>query len=586
MGEKISIRAVILVCSLAVALPAFAAQEPVPNTGMVMYIKDARTSTIKAVPIVATSDADLPAAVVNGDAITVDALRSALGSVHSGQDGAKTGEAAATAKIDLKALLERLINVQLVVQEGKNIGLDELPEVKNSMAVFSQVTLRDLLRRELWKDLTAPDSEVEKEYRKAVREVKTTSVFFAKAANAKKAAAAIKKGKKFDDVVAKALKNKTAEGSEQSGETNKFKELDPAIAKAIAKMKVGGVSSPIKIKFKGKQYFVLFRYDGERFPDDQAVREQARKDVLDAKRVAALRAFITSLNKKYATRNKKLYESIDYGPKGPGVQKLLDDKRVIVEIRDAEPVTVGDLSEALLDKFYHGMKDQTDKKIKKAKLEALEALVQKRLLYSEALRRGLDKTPEFRNLRADYERNLVFGEFVQRVVSPGLKVTDEDLQAYYKEHAAEFKSEPLLRVENLVFKQRDAAVAALDKMKKGADITWIRANAPGQVGSSDTVEPTFEDHAVPLSSLPEDVQGVLADAKADEARLYASKQGQYHVLYVKELVPPQQLSFEQVRSSIGSKAYYTKLNRTIEDWIRKLKKGADITIYLSDSARP
>ena len=414
----------------------------------------------------------------------------------------------------------------------------------------------------------------------------TTAVFFEKAGQAKKAAAAIKKGKKLEDLIAKAVKAGTAKGSDQSGKPVKFKEVEPEIAKTLATMKIGAVSPPVKVKLKDKPYVVIFRYDEDRYPDDAAAREKARTEVLTAKRIAAIGELVASLNRQYATLNRKVFESIDFGSKGPGVDTLLEDQRVLVELKDAEPVTVAQLADAMLDKFFHGTSKLPDEKQKKAKQEVLEALVQKRLLYGEALRRGMDKTEAYRNMLKDYELNIMFGEFVQQVVTPAMKMNDDDLRAYYKEHTGEYQSETRLRIQNLVFDKKDDAVAAHEKMKKGADMGWMRANAPGQVENRETAEPAFEDQAVPLSSLPEDVQEALAGAKAEDVRLYASKQGQYHVLYVKELIPPQQQTFEQVRSTLGPKAYYAKLNQTIEDWIRKLKQAADIKVYLSDSEKP
>ena len=583
MRKKAGLVIIMLLCCL-LATTAFAAEQKTAQDGrLLLFVKDVKTSAIISVPIASTSNADLPVADVNGDIITVDQLRAAIGSIHAEQEAGKA-EIKEAAKIDLPGLLQRLINVELIVQEARNIGLDELPEVKASMAVFSQVTLRDHLRQEVWKDVTASDEEIEKEYRQAIREVRTTSVFFEKESAAKKALAAVKKGKAFDAVIAQAIQDKTAHG-DPSGEAEKFKELDPAIAKAIATMKTGQVGPLVKKKLKGKPYVVLFRYDAERFPENDAAREQARKDILNTKRIAAIGTLITSLNQKYVKMDKKLFESINYGSKGPGVEKLLEDKRILVAIKDAEPVTVANLSDAMLDKFYHGMKNLTDKKIQKVKQDALEALVQKQLLYSEAIRRGLDKSETYRNQLNEYERNTVFGAFIQQVVTPNVKVTEDDFRAYYKDHAAEFKSEPLIRVQNIVFMKKETAASALEKMKKGADISWIMANMPGQVEKKEEVEPTFDDAPVPFSSLAEDVQGALAGARAEDARLFESRQGHYHILYVKELVPPRQLTYEEVRASLGNKVYYSKMNRAIDDWIQKLKRTADVKIYLSDSQK-
>src|SRR5512141_2867289 len=67
-------------------------------------------------------------ATVNGDPITVEELNQALGMRHSEAAlGIKVG------KVDYSEILNRLINIRLILLEARNIGLDELPEVRESV---------------------------------------------------------------------------------------------------------------------------------------------------------------------------------------------------------------------------------------------------------------------------------------------------------------------------------------------------------------------------------------------------------------------------------------------------------------------
>jgi hypothetical protein len=566
--------------------PAGAAQEKpaAQEDKMVMFVKYPSSSKVITVPTLSTVNADLPVAEVNGERITVNDLRSAIGSAHEQKKEAEQEPAKQASRIDMAGLLQRLINVELMVQEARNIGLDELPEAKNSLDTFSQVTLRDLLRQDLWKNVSVSEDEVDKEYKEAVREVRTSSAFFEKKADANKAAARIKSGKKFEEVIAKAIKAGTAKGAEE-GNFIKFRELNPAVSKALATMKIGSVGPVTRVELKGKPYFALFRYEAEQFPENSAAREQARKDVMNAKRVASLGELITSLSQKNVITHKELFKSLDYGPKGEGLEKLMNDQRVVAEIKGDKPVTVSQLSEAMQDKFYHGTKNLKGKRLDQAKQKVLESLVQKRLLYLEALNRGIDKSKDYKDMLKEYERNIVFGLFVQQVVAPGVAINEDDQRAYYREHAAEYMSEPLVKIAHLAFLQKADALWAMDRMKKGADFGWVRANAAGQAPDSKDEEPAFGDDAVPLSSLTEDVRSALAGVKAEDVRLYEGPKGRFYVLYVAEMIPPQQLTFEQVRGSLTSNVYYAKLNKAVAEWARKLKESADIRIYLVESAK-
>ncbi|HUJ19308.1 MAG TPA: peptidyl-prolyl cis-trans isomerase [Nitrospirota bacterium] len=554
-----------------------------PEQGMIMLVRDPRSAKQIRVPVMSTDSADLAVAEVNSDRITVKDLRDAIAGIHEEQD--ETGKKAAQApQVDLPKLLKRLIDAQLIYQEAQNIGLDELPEVTNTIDVFRQVTLRNLVREQIWKDVKVSDAEFDKAYRESSREVKTSSAFFEKEKDAKKAAGAIKAGKSFDDVVAKAVKSGAAKGTE-TGSFTKVRELDPVIIAALDTMKIGAVSPVKKINLRGKPYFVLFRYEAEQFVDTPELKDQVRQSLLGEKRTKSLGDFLASLNKKYVTFNTALIESLDYGPQGPGLEKLLEDQRVVAEIRGDKPVTVADLSDGMQERFFHGMKSLAGPKLIKARRDALESVVQKRLLVLEAKNRGIDQSAEYLDMVRSYTRDIVFGQFVQRVLAPSVKVTEEDLRAYYRDHRKEYLSPPQVKARSLIFSKKPDALSAIETLKKGSDFAWVKANAPGQVAENPDDEPPFPQDYVALNSLAGDVQRALEGAKSEDTRLYAGPGGQFYVLFVEDMVPPREQPFEQVQESIRPTVFYAKLNRAVDEWIGKLRASADIKVYLAGAEK-
>ena len=554
-----------------------------PAGGMVLLVKDLRSSTTVTVPLDSTAHDDLPVAMVNDVPITVENLKNTIAAAHEEGDEGKKDKPTHAAIIDFNELLQRLINVQLVIQEAKTIGLDELPEVKDPVRIFSSVSLRNLLREDVAKDVKASEDEVEKVYRENIREVKTNTAVFVKEKDAKKAAREIKAGKSFDKVIAKGKKAGTIKTTE-FGINTKFKDVDPAVAKALSTMKVGSVSPVTKIVLgDGKTYFAIFQLEDDRVLESPEAKEQARQTVLQAKIEKAMETLEESLYKKNVKVDKKLIESLDYGPNGEGLEKLLEDQRVAVEIEGDQPVTVAQLSEGMQEKFYHGMKKLKGEKLIKTKHDVVESLIQKRLFILEARKRGLDKTAAYKNMVEEYERGMLWGAFIQKVVARDVKLRDEDLKAYYHDHAGDYQSAKMVKIRSLAFGKEADAIAALEKLRKGADFNWIKANVEGRLDTSKEDDDLMisEDQLVPINAINPDAQKALSGVNAEDFRMFESKQGHFYVLYITEIVPPMQQPFEEVEQGIRNQVFFIKLNEALNEWIRKLKESADIKVYLA-----
>jgi len=92
-------------------------------------------------------------ATVNREPITLDDFNRELVGLQQGADQNKP-----VPEKDRLDLLARLVNTRLLIQEARRMGLDELPEVKNMIDVFSRIALREDLMRRYTKDLRVEDS--------------------------------------------------------------------------------------------------------------------------------------------------------------------------------------------------------------------------------------------------------------------------------------------------------------------------------------------------------------------------------------------------------------------------------------------
>ena len=517
------------------------------------------------------SGQDLPAikgkkvvATVSGEPITLDEFNRELALAQG------------TSKSEL---LRRLINISLIVQEAKRIGLDELPEIKNMVDAFSKVVLREELMERRVKDIRVNEMEVEKLYKESIKEWKISSLLFEKEDAAKKMAEEVKAGKNFDELSRQLVAEGKVKRGEQ-GEWLKVKDINPQVVNVVSKMKVGSVSPIIPIK----SGFVILRLEDVRYTEDPNAKKQAGDEALKRKKVQALKDYSNALIKQYAKVNQDVLNSLNYEAKTPGFEALLKDKRVVVEIRGESPVTVGELSQHLKMQFFHGIERAIEtKKLNSKKASALDEMVYKRVFRKEALRLGLNKTEGYKNKVKEYENSVLFGAFVNKVIVPDIKLKEEEITAYYHEHIKEYTMPEMMKINSLAFAKREDAEAAIEKLRKGTEFQWLAANAEGQIDKKTKGLLTFDGKLLlTTKDLPEGVQKAIHGARAGDFRLYESPDGNFYVLAILDVISSKPQPYEEAREIVARKVYDEKVKKAAEDYADKLKAVSVVKIYLKD----
>jgi parvulin-like peptidyl-prolyl isomerase len=555
------------------AAPAPGKEEPAAAGGPTITMK---VPPMK-VSLFSPEHANLPLAVVNGDEITISDLTATLGVMHMGKQEEKT-----EARINLAEVLDRLINIKLMSQEAVNIGLDQMPEIKSKIEVFEKNNLRELLLRHELKDVKADEKEVERKYREAIKEWKIAPLRFAKKVDAQKFVQAVRKGKKFPELAEKAIKEGKAQGAKESA-YKQAQGMQPQIAEAVERMKPGSITPVIPVE-KG---FAVVKLEEVRFPEDPKAKEEAQKAALIDARQKGLKAYKESLYKKYVKIDTKLLKKIDFEARKPGFKSLQKDKRTIAEIKGEAPVTVADLASAINDKFFHGVATPLkEKKVNILKAELLDQILQKRVVLKEALAQGIDKTDEYKKMVSEFKETITFGVFIEKVIRRDVKVTEEELKAYYQEHAndPEFSYPAMVRMNGLAFTTTEAAQASLGKLRQGVDFKWLKSTAEGQVAEGAPNVLQFTGSIVAMTTLPEDLRKLITGARSGEFKLYADAFGHYYAIHILDMIHQKQKPYEEARETIATQIYGKNLKKVVDEWLKKLREAADIKINADFSA--
>jgi parvulin-like peptidyl-prolyl isomerase len=510
-------------------------------------------------------------ATVGGDVISLDEL---VRELDPPVDRARLLTGRGTAK-EL-ALLDRLINIKLIWQEGARMGLDELPEIRKQVEVTSREILREVAFESVVKNVRPDAAAVEKRFREQVREWKTASMLFKDEAAARRAQKELASGATFADVSKRAAAAKTAR-VDQDNAYHPRREYLPQIADALAALQPGQASPVIRLPAG----FVILRVLDIRYPENPEARAEARKDVLAERQQAVLKAREEALRRDYVVVNKTVLASVDYEAAKPGVDALLKDQRVVARIRGAESVTVGDLTDYLRLQYFHGTDQASQrKKMNSQKEAALDATLGRRLWNMEALRLGIDKSNEYRDRVAGYQQSLVFDSFLQKVIAPANRVTEDEVRKYYNAHLKDYSYPAMLRIRGLAFTRRNAAEDAARKLREGTDYGWLAANADGQAAKGTPGLIVFDGRPVTTDSMTDGVRKALEGARAGETRVYASPEGHFYVFSVQQVIPATARPFSDVRDEAAQKAYAEKIQKGVEDYAGRLRAKLKVESYL------
>jgi PPIC-type PPIASE domain len=533
------------------------------------------------IPLFSPRFADFPLAIVEDEAITLNDLIRALAGSH-GERG--EGKSAGKGQQYL-VMLNRLIEMMLIAHEARVMGLDDLPEVKETIASAREEYLRDKLLDQATENLKPDDAEVEALYRSLATEYKMRSALFEKEDIARKASEEIKNGRDFDETIEAYIKNNEAKGlvTRETGTAQQYvkrRDVLPEIEQAVSGMTGSDVSPIIRIE----SGYVLLKLEDMRIPEteDAAAREQARQESFRRQKFKAILAFKQGLMEKYVKLNRKIFDKLDYESKDTALDKYLKDKREIAEIQGENPLTVAELTEAIKEKLYHGVKAAYENKsINEKKVVVLDEILWMRIQRKEVQAQGLDKTNETKEAFNEIEKSSLFAAFLRKVVAPDIHPREDDLKAYYASHQEEFVKPRMVKLAVLAFKKKKAAETAIERLRKGADLNWMRANTAGVVADA----PQIASPSLPVfvSSLSEGLQEAIAGTKQGDYRLYDGPYDFSYVVFIAQDVPEQATPFPDVSSRIMKTVAREQINKSLQAWTAKLRDAYAVKVYLSES---
>ncbi|MEJ2695064.1 MAG: peptidylprolyl isomerase [Candidatus Sulfobium sp.] len=205
----------------------------------------------------------------------------------------------------------------------------------------------------------------------------------------------------------------------------------------------------------------------------------------------------------------------------------------------------------------------------------LGEVINKEVLYQEALKQGMDKSPEFIRKMEDARKMALISDLLEKEIMSTVKVTDKDVRDYYDRHRNDFTTMNQIRASHILVKTRAEAEKVLERLKKGEKFAEIarkesidRASAKngGDIGyfSRGQIVPEFEKAAASL-----DVGQISGPVKTRFG---------YHIIKVTDKKTGPVAEFERVKEIIREKLTGQKQKEAFDSYLDGLMKKYKVEV--------
>jgi len=151
---------------------------------------------------------------------------------------------------------------------------------------------------------------------------------------------------------------------------------------------------------------------------------------------------------------------------GCGREPSADD-RTLVTVAD-KPITLKDFKKKIskLPKHYQAVAEKNKKNL-------LDDMIVESLFLEDAVRKGLDKDEEIKDILVEARKKIIIAKFVKTEVDDKVRVSQDEIKAFYDEHKDEFKVPEMWRASHILVASEGEAKDVLVELSKGGNFEDI-----------------------------------------------------------------------------------------------------------------
>ncbi|MDY6933993.1 MAG: peptidyl-prolyl cis-trans isomerase [Spirochaetota bacterium] len=247
-----------------------------------------------------------------------------------------------------------------------------------------------------------------------------------------------------------------------------------------------------------------------------------------------------------------------------------DGKRVVASI-NGKPVLVSDL-EKEYGKSIQGKKEEEAKKIRK---KALDGLIEYLLIKEDALNHNYpQEDPPFGKMIAQYRIRLMNFIFNTRIISPQIRVTEEDLKEYYKKNKEKHRLPDRFKLKIISLKDEKEANKLHKELEAGANFNRLARSASDSMQGDNSTNTSWWYNR----NLSDPIRSVVEGMKVGDISRVIKDRSFYKIVKLVDLKKGAIINYPKVKGMIKTKLGREKFQSLLNKYLKMMRENSSIKI--------
>jgi parvulin-like peptidyl-prolyl isomerase len=525
-------------------------------------------------PMACTPGAVKPAqeeiASVNGEPITRADLAYVLEVAHRREDLESGGQ------LSISDYIQKLIGETLIIQEARDMGLENDREIKRQVDFFILTESVGMLHKEeILEKIKFTDQEVLDTYNSLFQTFTMDAIATGSEEDAKKALEGLSSGRDFKEMAivysewynqqAPDPGKKEEEGAGAQRITLSLKALSgtPKLKEALLAMKPGEMSGIITEPDIKKFFIVKLIEKKDPNPSDMAhIRKKMESFLKKEKETKRSDEYLKELRAKAKVEINQ--DVLDRVVKSKLDDPALDKDETVVARVDEDVLTVRQYVEIVRRAIPKNLKS-----------DLLENWILLRVVDKEALgRKYYEKDPDLKERTKRYKDQLLKAAFIQKVIVPQIKLGEDDAKKYYSENMEKFSEPAKYKYQQITVQEQKGAEDILAQLKGGVDFDWLAKDRSRDSARLNGGHMGWREK----NELPSALKEIIDRMKPGELSPVLNMDPEYAVVKLEEAKKGEVPPFDAVKEKAMSMAYSERFSKVWNEYVSKLKERADIRI--------
>jgi len=246
-----------------------------------------------------------------------------------------------------------------------------------------------------------------------------------------------------------------------------------------------------------------------------------------------------------------------------------DAKSRLLASVDGKAITVGDFEKRLakLPPYYKALASQRKK-------DFLDDMIAEQILYKEALRRGLSRDPEVRDLLNEAQRKILVAKLIEVEGGKKAGVDEAEVKAFYEAHKGDLMTPLKLRASHIQVDTEAEADEVSQKLKEGADF--------GQLAAQYSKDPSKEKGGdigyFAKGQLMPEIEDACFKLEVGQVSDIVKTQFGYHIMKLTDKMEPHPVELSEVKGTIEKELRDKSQRESFDGLVKSLKSKARVKI--------